>query len=406
MKQSYQRFELRYFPWAVFGILALAVCLSWLFLPRSTVHAANDRLITIYHDGQAQVVSSDAATVSEVLNRAGVTVGQHDLVEPDPATKLAVSNFNINVYRAEPVTVVDGPNRYHIMTPLTGNKQIAEAAGLTVYDEDILTVSRIDDFVGQGTIGLLLTIKRSTPLKVVLYDKSLDMRTQATTVAGFLKEKNIMLNAGDKLFPDANTPVTAGMAVAVYRDGSQLVRQVAIPFVTRRIYDANQLLGYHQVQTAGAPGQRLVISGAQITNGRTTQVELQSVVLSQPVDQIEVIGTKVNTAVGDKSIAMSLAGISPNNYQYADYIITHESGWCATKWQGQWGGCPAYHGTPTSSYFGYGLCQATPGYKMQTAGADWATNPITQLKWCTNYANAKYGGWYNAYLHWVVYHSW
>lgn len=40
----------------------------------------------------------------------------------------------------------------------------------------------------------------------------------------------------------------------------------------------------------------------------------------------------------------------------------------------------------------YGIPQANPGYKMRSAGADWATNPFTQLKWMVNYARVRYGG--------------
>jgi len=42
---------------------------------------------------------------------------------------------------------------------------------------------------------------------------------------------------------------------------------------------------------------------------------------------------------------------------------------------------------------------------MATAGADWATNPITQLRWCSGYAS-RYGGWAGSYNHWLAYHSW
>jgi len=39
----------------------------------------------------------------------------------------------------------------------------------------------------------------------------------------------------------------------------------------------------------------------------------------------------------------------------------------------------------------YGIPQAQPGSKMASAGADWRTNPITQLKWGMSYINSRYG---------------
>ena len=39
----------------------------------------------------------------------------------------------------------------------------------------------------------------------------------------------------------------------------------------------------------------------------------------------------------------------------------------------------------------YGIPQALPGSKMASFGSDWATNPITQIKWGLNYISARYG---------------
>lgn len=39
----------------------------------------------------------------------------------------------------------------------------------------------------------------------------------------------------------------------------------------------------------------------------------------------------------------------------------------------------------------YGIPQALPGDKMATAGADWATNPATQITWGLGYIAARYG---------------
>jgi hypothetical protein len=39
----------------------------------------------------------------------------------------------------------------------------------------------------------------------------------------------------------------------------------------------------------------------------------------------------------------------------------------------------------------YGIPQALPGEKMASAGADWATNPETQIRWGLGYIDARYG---------------
>ena len=47
----------------------------------------------------------------------------------------------------------------------------------------------------------------------------------------------------------------------------------------------------------------------------------------------------------------------------------------------------------------YGIPQALPGGKMASAGADWATNPATQIRWMVGYTNATYGSPCAAWAH-------
>jgi hypothetical protein len=39
----------------------------------------------------------------------------------------------------------------------------------------------------------------------------------------------------------------------------------------------------------------------------------------------------------------------------------------------------------------YGIPQALPGYKMESAGADWQTDPTTQITWGLGYIQSVYG---------------
>jgi hypothetical protein len=93
---------------------------------------------------------------------------------------------------------------------------------------------------------------------------------------------------------------------------------------------------------------------------------------------------------GDKTAIMAAAGIPSSDYAYANFIVSHESGWRPTA---------------ANASGAYGLCQALPGSKMASAGADWQTNPVTQLRWCNGYA-ARYGGWGGAYNHWLANRNW
>ncbi|HSX00053.1 MAG TPA: hypothetical protein VLH38_03385 [Patescibacteria group bacterium] len=111
---------------------------------------------------------------------------------------------------------------------------------------------------------------------------------------------------------------------------------------------------------------------------------------------------------------MQTAGIAQSDWQYADYILSHESGWCPTKWEGQIGYCPGQYAETYSTentMRGYGLCQSTPAIKMASVAEDWRTDPVTQMKWCDNYAQTceawrHYCGWRGAYDFWVANRHW
>ena len=47
----------------------------------------------------------------------------------------------------------------------------------------------------------------------------------------------------------------------------------------------------------------------------------------------------------------------------------------------------------------YGIPQSLPGSKMASAGADWRTNPATQIKWGLGYIKSSYGSPCGAWAH-------
>ena len=68
-----------------------------------------------------------------------------------------------------------------------------------------------------------------------------------------------------------------------------------------------------------------------------------------------------------------------------DALWNHESGW---RWN-------AYN--PSGAY---GIPQALPGSKMASAGADWQTNPATQIRWGLGYIKGQYGTPCSAWAFW------
>ncbi|WP_199548747.1 transglycosylase SLT domain-containing protein [Streptomyces sp. N35] len=80
----------------------------------------------------------------------------------------------------------------------------------------------------------------------------------------------------------------------------------------------------------------------------------------------------------------------PAQYNAFSQIVSRESGW--------------NHTASNASSGAYGLVQALPGSKMASAGADWQTNPATQIKWGLDYMNSRYGSPVGAWNFWQQHH--
>ncbi|QWB23320.1 transglycosylase SLT domain-containing protein [Streptomyces koelreuteriae] len=84
--------------------------------------------------------------------------------------------------------------------------------------------------------------------------------------------------------------------------------------------------------------------------------------------------------------AMARQIVPSGQFQCFSNIVDHESDW-------------NYKAVNPSSG-AYGMFQALPGTKMSSAGADWRTNPATQIKWGLGYMNDRYGSPCDAWSFW------
>jgi uncharacterized protein YabE (DUF348 family) len=362
----------------------------------------NSKIVIVSHDGIKQIVPTNDKTVGKLLSKLQLTLKQGDIVEPNLTTKINQDDFRINIYRAIPVKIVDGSNQIYTSSAATTSRSIAQQAGVNVYPEDNVATVPVENFIASQAIGQQVVIDRATPVALNLYGTSLSLRSHANTVADLLKEEKITLAPTDQVMPDPDSKLAYNSQVFIIRKGTKIesvTQIIAMPVQT--INDPSLAYGTSAVRQQGSNGQEVITYQEQLQNGViVSKTKIQDVVTQQAVTEIVVVGTSLSGVKGD----MALAGIASSDYQFADYIISHESDWCPTKAQGEHS-CPAIPDNQFTSY-GYGLCQATPGSKMSSAGSDWATNPITQLKWCSGYATGRYGGWASAYAHWIAHGNW
>lgn len=363
----------------------------------------------VRHDHTQQIVPTNERTVGALLRKLSITLNKGDVVEPNLSTPIAEDNFRINIYRAVPVEIVDGSQQIFTFSAQTTARSIAQQSGITVYPEDYVYYQPVTNFLVQPTIGEQVIVIPSTPINLNVYGTQSLVRTHATTVTGLLRDEHITLGQDDTVQPATSTILTADAQVFLIHHGTQLSTvQRTIPTPVQTIQDNSLTFGTSAVRQQGSPGQELLTYQQNLENGVViSQTLIQTVVTQQPVTEIIAQGQAVQIP-SDITAVMAAAGIASSDYPYVNYIISNESGWCPTKWQGEIGYCPGYFEPlySLSAGPGYGLGQATPADKMAPFGSDWETNPVTQLRWATSYADGRYGSWGAAYNHWQYNHNW
>jgi len=367
-----------------FGALCVAflIIIISVFITVSSVTKADNgkatesgRLITIHDRGVEKNIVSQGVTIGDALAQAGVTVEKGDLVEPNIYQKLVASDYQVNIYRARPVIVVDGNIKTKILTAYQTAEQIVAEAGIKLFDEDKTTLSRNEDIISDGA-GLTLAVDRAVSFSFTLYGKTFTARSQALTVGDMLIEKGIKLKIDDHVSVDTNAILTEGLLVRVWREGKQIINvDEEISFDTDIIEDADQLVSYSAIKTIGEKGARSVSYEVTIQDStEVSRTEIASIVTKNPKTQIKIIGVKGNYTTPSENETITW-----------DYLTN--KGFSRVQTAGIMGNLMQEHRFRTD---GDGLAQWVGGRKSALYSRPYPNNIYTQLDFLMEELNGSY----------------
>ena len=259
---------------------------------------AGEKLVTIYDRGAEKTIVTKARTIREALKLAKFSIDERqDVVEPSLDSEMMAEKYNINIFRARPITIVDGNKRLKVTTAEQTPALIAKAAGIEVFEEDKTTLSNSDNMAVDGA-NMVMKIDRASMVNFVLYGKESVIRTHAKTVGELLKEKNINPKKDDTLSVDRSAKIIPGMKIELWRNGKQTITaEEDVKFEVEKVQDANRDSGYREVKQAGENGKKNVTYEIEMKNGvEVSRKEIASVVTKEPKKQIEIVGTKSSTS--------------------------------------------------------------------------------------------------------------
>ena len=365
-----------------------------------TIVVRTSKAYTVTVDGETRTLWTTAASADSILADAAplgetVTLAADRSASRDELTPL--------VSRARNVIVnADGTTREVAVRPGQDARGILEAAGVSVHALDRVTVE--NDATGE----LAITVTRVT-------------RGQATETVD-IPFSETTTTSSDMFVGESQVTTTGVNGVTTWtvwqeKDGDQVLTSVPIT-------EHSTSQPVTQVRSEGtkeATPTALVAAGIDPKatleektepDGTTSvryRAKLGSISTKEEIAEItgEAKSSDPATAAAAAAAAAE-AGAVPTTYSGEDprslaKPLVAAQGWGDSEYQclvllwnreSQWN---PYAENASSG--AYGIPQSLPGSKMASAGADWRTNPITQINWGIGYIKGRYGTPCSAWAH-------
>lgn len=349
----------------------------------TSAFAVLHKTVTIDVDGSAVQVQGFGRTVGDILAQADVDYSAADLVAPEPTEGIGRGGEIVVRHARALDVVVDGREQQVTTTALT----VGEAVdGLGLRASDVRLSASRSAPLDRGTlrVSTLKTIHLAVDGQVI------DGVSNAGTVRDALKDIGLVLEDGDQVSVPLDATAVDGLVVMVTRaHTSGTTETEAVPFDEKEVDDPTLEKGEKRITTKGRAGVRTTTYRLDVVGGVVVgRTAVASVVTVEPVTQVVAVGTLELPDVDDikvtpgsaKAIGKQLAaarGWTGSQFVCLVELWDHESGWRVTA--------------ANTSSGAYGIPQALPGSKMATVGADWRTNPVTQIKWGLKYVAGRYG---------------
>ncbi len=143
--------------------------------------------------------------------------------------------------------------------------------------------------------GARITIRRALPVEIEVDGKKIKLNTLGTTVRDAILEADVTLSHADKISPALDIPLEKDQNIVVTRiNFEDITVSEDIPFKTVEKEDNTVLWRKEETKQKGEKGVREKTYKITYTNGKETNRQLlESKIVKEPINQIEVVGTKI-----------------------------------------------------------------------------------------------------------------
>jgi uncharacterized protein YabE (DUF348 family)/transposase len=224
---------------------------------------AAHKTVTLVVDGSPMTMSTMKSRVIDVVRDNGFAVGDHDDLYPAANQPIHQSD-TIVLRRGRPLQVsVDGQQSRQVWTTaLTVDDALKQLSMSDAAPAAAPRASRLP------LAGMALPVVSAKNVNITDGGVASERRLAALNVGMLLAAADAPLEQDDKVVPQASTPVTEGMQIAVTRIRTQKVTaRMPLPPSTRRIADPAMNMSRYVVEDPGAPGTQDVTFAVSMVNG-------------------------------------------------------------------------------------------------------------------------------------------
>lgn len=229
--------------------------------------------ITVDVNGEQLSLATMSDTVEEALSKAGVIVGEKDIVYPGLTEKIS-NQDTITVRTSKQVSVaIDGVEKDLTTNATTVEELFEQLDGVNAtLSAAALNMDKDSKIPREG-----LSLDVVTPKIISVTDAGKTVFTQiaAATVKDVLAERGIKVDSDDIVTPALDAPVTKNMDVKIDRvDIQEVVANEPFGEPANYVDDAELPEGEEAEVSAGTPGERTVTRKVTKVNGEETANEV------------------------------------------------------------------------------------------------------------------------------------
>jgi uncharacterized protein YabE (DUF348 family) len=288
--------------------------------PGMVIEVQCARPVHLHADGETHQIRTQATTVGQVLDEAGLQVGPADEIWLDgrlvelgaslwdrgPVSHATPSSRGgggsttradtgdpplVTIRRAAAMTLDDDGTTATLHTTLETIGQVLQEHGVNLFLGDEVQPGLQERITPGGTI----TIHRSIPVQIEADGRVIRTRTRAETVAGVLGQEGVALVGKDRVEPALTTPLRSGIKIQVVRVREDLVVEFEpIPFETEWVPDPEVEIDNIRLAREGQIGLTKRRFRVGYEDGREVERYLEDTWAEQPpITKTMAYGTKI-----------------------------------------------------------------------------------------------------------------